>query len=67
MSFLNFFQRQKAKTSHPTALLKTGRIIEGNVLDVKTDARGYITRFYSDMSRREYESSRSWTRPRSRQ
>ena len=48
MSFLNFFRRQKNKTSHPTALLRTGRIIEGNVIDVKTDERGHITHvFYS--------------------
>ena len=59
MSFLNFFQRKKDKTSHPTALLRTGRIVEGSVLDVKTDDRGYITHvFYSyNIAGVEYESS----------
>lgn len=59
MSFLNLFRRQKDKTSHPSVLLKTGRIIEGSVLDVETDDRGYITHvFYSYMiAGVEYESS----------
>lgn len=59
MSFLNFFRRHKNKTSHPTALLKTGRIIDGYVIDVKTDDRGHITHvFYSYiLAGVEYESS----------
>ena len=59
MSFLNFFRRQKNKTSHPTTLLRTGRIIEGNVIDVRTDERGHITHvFYSYIiAGVEYESS----------
>jgi hypothetical protein len=59
MSFLNFFRRQKNTTSHPTALLKTGRIIEGTVIDVKTDDKGHITHVYYSyiVAGVEYESS----------
>lgn len=59
MSFLNFFRRQKNKSSHPSALLKTGRIIEGTVIDVTTDDHGHITHvFYSYIiAGVEYESS----------
>jgi hypothetical protein len=58
MSFLNFFRRPK-KPSHPTALLKTGRIIDGTVIDVTMDDSGHITHvFYSYIiAGVEYESS----------
>ena len=70
MSFLNLFRRKKDKASHPAALLRTGRIVEGSILDVKTDDRGYITHvFYSySIAGVEYESSQELdTDQRSRQ
>lgn len=60
MSFLNRFRRKKVdQASHSTCLLKTGRIVEGRVLDVKTDERGHITHvFYTyHLAGVEYESS----------
>ncbi len=60
MSFLNLFRRKKIdEASHPAPLLRTGRIVDGCILDVQTDERGHITHvFYSyNVAGVEYESS----------
>ena len=60
MSFLDRYRRKKEDEAPRLAhLLKTGRIAAGNVIEVKFDERGCISRiFYNyNVSGVEYESS----------
>jgi hypothetical protein len=60
MSFLDRFRKKKEDESSRIArLLKTGRIVEGIILDVTTDPGGRITHvFYTyNIAGVEYESS----------
>lgn len=60
MSFLDRFRRkQEDEASRITHLIRTGRIVEGDVVDVNSDERGRITHvFYRySIAGVEYESS----------
>lgn len=60
MSFLDRFRKKKEDESSRIArLLKTGRIVEGHILDITSDAAGRITQvFYAyNIAGVEYESS----------
>jgi hypothetical protein len=60
MSLLDRFRKKKEdETSRITRLLKTGRIVEGHILDITSDAAGRITHvFYAyNIAGVEYESS----------
>ena len=60
MSFLNLFRRKKEdEASRIARLSKTGRIAEGNILDVITDDQGQITQVYYTytLAGVQYESS----------
>jgi hypothetical protein len=62
MGLLDRFRRKKEdETSRVARLLKTGRIVEGTILDVTTDGEGKVTQvFYCyQVSSVEYESSQS--------
>ena len=62
MALLDRFRRKKEEETLRTArLLRTGRIVEGRVLDVTLDVAGSITQiFYSyNIAGAEYESSQA--------
>jgi hypothetical protein len=62
MSFLDRFRRKKEDEAARIArLLKTGRIVEGQILDTTSDAGGRITHvFYAyNIAGVEYESSQA--------
>ena len=62
MGLLGLFRRKREdETSRVARLLKTGRIIEGTILDVTTDDEGKVTQvFYCyRVSSVEYESSQA--------
>jgi len=62
MGLLDFFRRKKEdETSRVARLLKTGRIVEGTVLDIAIDSEGAVTQvFYCyRVSSVEYESSQA--------
>ena len=62
MALLDRFRRRKGDETLPTArLLRTGRIVEGRVIDITSDAAGNITQvFYSyNIAGVEYESSQA--------
>jgi hypothetical protein len=65
MSFLNRFRKKKEdEASRISRLLKTGRIVEGEILDVTSDRGGRITHvFYTyNIAGVEYESSQALDR-----
>lgn len=63
MSFLNFFRRAKSdgEAERRAGLLRAGRITEGTVFDVVTDAEGSITHvfFNYNINGVDYESSQA--------
>jgi hypothetical protein len=62
MSFLDRFRKKKEdEGSRIARLLRTGRIVEGQILDVTSDATGHITHvFYTyNIAGVEYESSQA--------
>ena len=62
MGLLDLFRRKKEdEASRVARLLKTGRIVEGTVLDIATDSEGEVTQvFYCyRVSSVEYESSQA--------
>jgi hypothetical protein len=62
MSFLDRFRKKKEdETSRISRLLRTGRIVEGEILDVTADGSGRITHvFYTyNIAGVEYESSQA--------
>jgi hypothetical protein len=63
MGFRNLFRRDKGdpEAARRAALLRTGRITDGSILDVGTDDAGNVTHvFYTyDINGVEYESSQS--------
>jgi hypothetical protein len=62
MSFLDRFRRKKEdEASRISRLLKTGRIVEGEILDVTSDEQGRTTHvFYTyNIAGVEYESSQA--------
>ncbi len=63
MGILNIFRRSKRndEAARRAELLRTGRITEGSIFDVVTDAEGAITQvFYKyELNGVEYESSQS--------
>ena len=62
MGLLDLFRRKKEdETSRVARLLRTGRIVEGTILDVNTDDDGRIIQvFYCyQVSSVEYESSQA--------
>lgn len=62
MSFLDRFRKKKEdEASRISRLLKTGRIVEGEILDITSDRNGRITHvFYTyNIAGVEYESSQA--------
>lgn len=63
MSFLDRFRRQKkdAEAERRAQLLRAGRITEGSILDVNSDASGQITHIFFSycVSGVDYESSQT--------
>jgi hypothetical protein len=62
MSFLDRFRKKKEdEASRIARLLKTGRIVEGHILDITADPDGRITHvFYAyNIAGVEYESSQA--------
>jgi hypothetical protein len=60
MSFLDRFRRKKqGEAARIARLLRTGRIVEGTIIDVTSDNSGHIAQvFYSyNIAGVEYESS----------
>ncbi len=60
MSFLDRFRRKKqGEASRIALLLKTGRIVEGTIIDITSDSTGHIAQiFYRyNIAGVEYESS----------
>ncbi len=62
MSLLDRFRKKKEdEASRISRLLRTGRIVEGEIIDVTSDSHGRVTHvFYSyNISGVEYESSQA--------
>jgi hypothetical protein len=63
MSFLKFFRKKQDEASRIARLVQTGRIADGEIIDVKLDAQNRVTLvFYSYLiAGVQYESSQELT------